>query len=102
MAKQQPVVERRGPFVSRLVRYPGMGGWTFAPIPKRLVPPGRPGARRHSCDRAQTLVFHAAPSTTALTGVRPHGRVTAARIRGRKGHGDRVTVEFTFELEDDD
>jgi hypothetical protein len=24
-----------------------------------------------------------------------------ARIRGRKGHGDRVTVEFTFELEDD-
>jgi hypothetical protein len=25
-----------------------------------------------------------------------------ARIRGRKGHGDTVTVEFTFELEDDD
>ena len=24
-----------------------------------------------------------------------------ARIRGRKGDGDTVTVEFTFELEDD-
>jgi hypothetical protein len=25
-----------------------------------------------------------------------------ARVRGRKGSGDAVTVEFTFDLEDDD
>jgi hypothetical protein len=33
----RPIV--RGPFRSTLIRYPGKGGWTFAPIPKKWMPP---------------------------------------------------------------
>jgi hypothetical protein len=101
LAKQQPGVERRGPFASRLVRYPGKGGWTFAPIPKRLTPPvTRPWGRTP----VSAVVDGAAWNTSIWRDRKNGGGLLAvpARIRGRKGHGDTVTVEFTFELEDDD
>ena len=101
MAKQQPVVERRGPFVTRLVRYPGKGGWTFAPIPKRLVPPVmRPWGRTP----VRAVVDGVARDTSIWRDRKTGGGLLAvpARIRGLTGHGDSVTVEFTFEREDDD
>jgi hypothetical protein len=100
MAKQQPAVERRGPFVSRLVRYPGKGGWTFAPIPKRLAPPvTRPWGRTP----VSAVVDGTAWNTSIWRDRKTGGALLAvpARIRRQKGHGDTVAVEFSFELEDD-
>ena len=87
--------------MSRLVRYPGKGGWTFAPIPKRLVPPvTRPWGRTP----VQAVVDGAAWTTSIWRDRKSGGALLAvpARIRGRKGHGDTITVEFTFQAEDDD
>jgi len=91
---------RRGPFVSRLFRYPGAGGWTFAPIPKALAPPvTRPWGRtpvRATVDGTSwnTSVWRDRKRDAALLAV-------PARVRGPKGHGDLVTVEFTFDPDDD-
>jgi hypothetical protein len=100
MVKQQPLMERRGPFVSRLVRYAGKGGWTFAPIPKRLVPPvTRPWGRTP----VRAIVDGVAWNTSIWRDRKSEGALLAvpARIRRQKGHGDAVTVEFSFEREDD-
>ena len=93
-------MEHRGPFVSRLVRYPGKGGWTFAPIPKRLVPPvTRPWGRTP----VRAIVDGIAWNTSIWRDRKSEGALLAvpARIRRQKGHGDSVTVEFSFEREDD-
>jgi hypothetical protein len=100
LAKKPPRVEHRGPFVSRLFRYPGKGGWTFAPIPKRLAPPvTRPWGRTP----VTAVVDGAAWNTSIWRDRKNDGALLAVpvRIRRGKGHGDRVTVEFSFELEDD-
>ena len=39
MKRQSRPRERRGPFTTTLLRYPGAAGWTFAPIPKKHAPP---------------------------------------------------------------
>ena len=98
---RRPSSQRRGPFTTRLLRYPGKGGWTFAPIPKRLAPPvTRPWGRTPV--RAQvdgiawnTSIWRDGKGDRALLAV-------PARIRGGKGHGDLVTVEFRFELDEDE
>ena len=100
MPTSRPSRQRRGPFVSQLFRYPGKGGWTFAPIPKRLAPPAtRPWGRTP----VEAVVDGIAWSTSIWRDSKSDGALLAvpARIRGQKGHGDRVTVEFTFELDDD-
>ena len=100
MPTRHPSRQRRGPFVSQLFRYPGKGGWTFAPIPKRLAPPAtRPWGRTP----VEAVVDGVAWSTSIWRDSKSDGALLAvpARIRGQKGHGDRVTVEFTFELDDD-
>jgi len=100
MARHPPVV-RRGPFVSRLFRYPGKGGWTFAPIPKTLAPPvTRPWGRtpvRATVDGVawDTSVWRDRTTDRTLLAV-------PARIRGRKGAGDTVTVEVAFDPEGED
>jgi Domain of unknown function (DUF1905) len=100
MARHNPSLERRGPFVSRLFRYPGKGGWTFAPIPKKLSPPvtrpwGRTPARAIVDGVAwDTSIWRDSKTDRALLAV-------PARVRGRKGDGDSVTVEFTFDPEKD-
>lgn len=94
------VLERRGPFVSLLFRYPGKGGWTFAPVPKELAPPvTRPWGRtpvRAVVDGVawDTSIWRDRTSDRALLAV-------PARVRGRKGAGDEVTVAFTFDPEDE-
>lgn len=101
MAKP-PTVLRRGPFVTTLVRYPGKGGWTFAPIPKRHAPPAtRPWGRTP----VRAIVDGVAWDTSVWRDSKTKGAALLAvpsRIRGSKGSGDRVTVEFTFELDEDD
>jgi hypothetical protein len=92
--------QRRGPFVSRLRRYPGKGGWTFAVIPKALAPPvTRPWGRTP----VRAVVDGVAWNTSIWRDSKSDGALLAvpARIRGQKGDGDPVTVEFTFELEDE-
>ncbi|MGH9386050.1 MAG: DUF1905 domain-containing protein [Vicinamibacterales bacterium] len=101
MAIRRPSLERRGPFTSRLLRYPGKGGWIFAPIPKRLAPPiTRPWGRTP----VRAVVDGIAWDTSIWRDRKSDGALLAvpARIRGRKGDGDAVTVEFTFEPGDDD
>jgi hypothetical protein len=100
MATRSPSVQRRGPFVSRLLRYPGKGGWTFAPIPKQLAPPvTRPWGRTP----VRAVVDGVGWTTSIWRDRKSDGALLAvpARIRGRKGHGDTVTVAFTFEVDDD-
>ena len=97
----RPSRQRRGPFVTRLRRYPGKGGWTFALIPKRLAPPvTRPWGRTP----VQAAVDGVAWNTSIWRDSKSDGALLAvpARIRGLKGHGDTVTVEFTFDLGDDE
>jgi hypothetical protein len=94
-------LERRGPFVSRLFRIPGKGGWTFAPIPAELAPPAtRPWGRTpvHAVvDGASwdTSIWRDRKSNRSLLAV-------PARVRGRKKPGDHVTVAFSFDPEIDE
>ena len=100
MSRKLPRVERRGPFVSRLVRYPGKAAWVFARIPKRLAPPvTRPWGRTP----VTAIVDGVAWNTSIWRDSKSDGGLLAvpARIRGHKGHGDAVTIEFTFERDDD-
>lgn len=91
----------RGPFVSRLFRIPGKGGWTFAPIPNELAPPAtRPWGRtpvRAVVDGASwdTSIWRDRKSNQSLLAV-------PARVRGRKKPGDTVTVAFSFDPEIDE
>ena len=92
--------ERRGPFVTTLIRYPGKGGWTFAPIPKKLAPPvTRPWGRTP----VRAMVDGVSWDTSVWRDTKSEGALLAvpARIRRNKRSGDRVTVEFTFDADDD-
>jgi len=89
-------VKHRGPFRSTLVRYPGKGGWTFAPIPKKHAPPvTRPWGRTP----VRAIVDGISWETSAWRDSKSKGSLLAvpARVRGAKGHGDTVTVELMFE-----
>ena len=93
---RQKAIERRGPFTATLFRYPGKGAWVFAPVPKRLAPPvTRPWGRtpvEATVDGVSwtTSVWRDSKNDRSLVAV-------PARVRGKKGHGDRVSLEFTFE-----
>ncbi len=81
-------------FSAKLFRYPGKGGWYFAPVPKRLAPPvthawGRTPVRATVDGYAwQTSVWRARDGRTLLA--------VPKRARGTKGHGDSVRVELAF------
>ena len=101
MVEHRRSVERRGPIKSTLFRYPGKGGWTFAPIPPSLAPPvTRPWGRTP----VRAVVDGVAWDTSIWRDRKTNGALLAvpARIRGHKGSGDTVTVEFTFDPERDD
>jgi hypothetical protein len=81
-------------FRSRLERYPGKGGWHFAPVPLTLAPPVTHGWGRTPVD---AVVDGYAWKTSVWRG--KNGRVVLAvprRARGAKGHGDTVKVRLTF------
>ena len=95
-----PTRQHRGPFVTRLFRYPGKGGWTFATIPKRLAPPAtRPWGRTP----VEAVVDGVAWNTSIWRDSRNDRSLLAvpAHARRGKGHGDRVAVEFAFEPDED-
>ena len=84
-------------FRSRLFRYPGKGGWVFAPVPKTHAP-----AVTHGWGRTpvRATVDGYVWDTSVWRG--KDGRpllAVPARARGGKGHGDLVRV--TLEISDD-
>ena len=88
-------IRQFGPFRSTLVRYPGKGGWTFAPIPKKYAPPVTHGWGRtpvHATvdgHRWATSVWRGKDGRTLLA--------VPVRARGAKGHGDAVQVLLEFD-----
>lgn len=89
-------VKHGGRFTATLFRYPGKGGWHFAPVPERLAPPVTEGWGR-------TPVEATVDGTTWATSVwrGKDGRTllaVPAKVRGGKGDGDRVNVEIRFSL----
>lgn len=84
----------QGTFASKLFRYPGEGGWVFAPIPKRHAPPVTHGWGR-------TPVTASVDGTTWRTSVwrGKDGRTllpVPKHVRGKKDGGDTVRVRIVF------
>jgi hypothetical protein len=101
MTRRRPAIERRGPFQSRLFRYHGKGRWTFAPIPVEFAPPvTHPWGRTP----VRAIVDGVSWETSVWRDTKTKGALLAvpARIRGGKRSGETVTVEFTFDPEEDD
>jgi len=81
-------------FSAKLFRYPGKGGWHFAPVPPRFSPPVTEGWGRTPVDA--TVDGHAW-RTSVWRG--KDGRTLLAipkRVRGAKGDGDSVKVQLRF------
>jgi hypothetical protein len=101
MKPRRPQLEHRGPFRTTLFRYKGKAAWHFAVIPKPAAPPAtRPWGRTpvHATVDGiswETSIWRDAKSDRSLLAV-------PARVRRAKGDGDTVTVEFTFDPDDDD
>lgn len=77
-------------FKSTLFKYPGPGGWTFAPVPKKHAPPVLAGFGR-------TPVVATVDGHTWETSVwrdSKHGTLLAVpkKVRGEKEAGDTVLV----------
>ena len=92
-------VSTRGPFKATLFRYKGKAAWHFAPIPKRLAPPvTRPWGRTP----VHAVVDGVAWQTSLWRDRKTGGALLAvpAKVRGAKGDGDVVTVEFSFDPDD--
>lgn len=81
-------------FRSTMFRYPGKGGWHFAPVPKRLAPlPTKAWGRtpvEASVDGVswRTSVWRGKDGRTLLA--------VPARVRGAKGDGDPVKVTLRY------
>jgi hypothetical protein len=83
-------------FTARLFRYPGKGGWTFAPVAKRYAPPVQ-----HQWGR--TSVVATVDGYTWKTSVwrEKSGRTllpVPKAARGDRGDGDRVRVRLAFNV----
>lgn len=82
-------------FRAVLFRYPGKGGWTFAPVPRKHAPPvtrgwGRTPVVAMVDGRSwRTSVWHGKDGRTLLP--------VPAVVRGGKGNGDSVRVALIFE-----
>lgn len=79
-------------FPSTLFRYPGTGGWTFAPIPEEHAPPAtEPWGRT-----PVTALVDGVRWETSVWRDRAHGTLLPVpkRVRGKREAGDVVTVEI--------
>jgi hypothetical protein len=80
-------------FNAKLFRYPGVGGWHFAPVPDRFAPPvtngwGRTPVRARVDGVAwETSVWRDTKYGTLLP--------VPKKIRGDKGDGDVVVVSLS-------
>ena len=83
-------------FVARLFKYPGAGGWIFAPVPEKYAPPVTHGWGRTP---VQATVDDQSWKTSVWRG--KDGRTLLAvpkKIRGAKGDDDRVRVRLEFNV----
>ncbi|CAM2010610.1 DUF1905 domain-containing protein [Acanthopleuribacter pedis] len=84
------------PFEAELFRYPGKGGWTFAPVPDSHSPPVTHGWGRTPVTATvdgkswETSVWRDKSGQTLLP--------VPKKIRGNKGDGDRVTVSLKLRM----
>jgi hypothetical protein len=84
-------------FRATLFRYPGKGGWHFAPVPAAKAPPVTHGWGRTPVRATvdgitwTTSVWRESGSKRALLAV-------PKKVRGAKGDGDRVQVTLEFGL----
>ena len=81
-------------FVAKLWKYPGAGGWIFAPVPEKFAP-------RATHPWGRTPVTATVDGHTWKTSVwrGKDGRTLLAiprNVRGDKGDGDRVRVQLEF------
>lgn len=83
-----------GEFTGELFTYPGKGGWTFVAVPERWAPPVTEGWGRTPVRATvdgtswDTSVWREASGRTLLP--------VPKRVRGAKGHGDRVKARIEF------
>lgn len=83
-----------GEFVAELFRYPGKGGWTFAPVPEKYAP-----SVTHGWGRSPVRATVDGSSWDTSVWRDKTGRTLLAvpkRVRGSKGHGDKVRVRIEF------
>lgn len=84
-------------FTATLFRYPGPGGWHFAPVPAAKAPSTRLGWGRSPVRATvdgttwDTSVWWDSKSKKTLLAV-------PKKVRGTKGDGDRVKVTLEFEV----
>jgi hypothetical protein len=84
-----------GSFQAKLFKYPGPGGWYFAPVPPEYAPRVTHGWGRTP---VRAVVDGQAWDTSVWRG--KDGRTLLAipkRMRGGKGDGDVVDIEITFD-----
>jgi hypothetical protein len=83
-----------GSFAAVLFKYPGKGGWHFAPVPEKYAPPVTHGWGRTPVRATvdgvtwQTSVWRGKDGRSLLA--------IPAKVRANKGHGDRVRVRLEF------
>jgi len=80
-------------FKAKLFRYPGPGGWTFAPIPARHAPPVTEGwGRTPVLARVEGVEWE-----TSVWRDKTHGTLLPIpkKVRGDKGDGDEVTISLS-------
>lgn len=86
----------RAEFGATLWRYPGAGGWVFAPVPDKYAP-----QVTHAWGRTPVLATVDGQTWKTSVWRGKNGRTLLAvpkRIRGSKGDGDRVRVQLEFTL----
>jgi hypothetical protein len=86
-----------GTFVSQLFKYPGPGGWHFAPVPDEYAPPVAHAWGR-SPVRATVDGYSWATSVWRDTKTQRTLLAVPKRVRGAKGAGDSVQVRLEFTL----
>jgi hypothetical protein len=85
-----------GSFRGKLFRYPGAGSWHFVPVPDRLSPPVTHGWGRTPVvatvdgQEWRTSVWRGKNGRTLLA--------VPAKVRGKKGDGESVSVKLRFTL----
>ncbi|MFN7983257.1 MAG: DUF1905 domain-containing protein [Vicinamibacterales bacterium] len=92
-ARRSPKVPARtATFAATLIRYPGKGGWSFAPVPTRHAPEATHGWGRTPVSAVvdghawETSVWRDKTGQTLLP--------VPAKVRPGKGQGDRVRVSI--------
>lgn len=92
IAKPARAAVKGGRFKATLFKWPGPGGWHFAPVPARKAPP-----TTHAWGRTPVVATVEGRTWTTSVWRGKDGRVLLAvpkKVRGAKGHGDTVTVEI--------